>query len=244
MKRMQRANQRTKQTIDSGIYWDYLYVDAGQLYSAQGYTSGGSPITSWNRGYRYDPSWNMTARTNHTTPLSDTVNNLNQVTNSPVGDHTFNGNGNMTAEAPGTSTARPSSTLYYYGYRFYNPYLQRWLNRDPIGELGGQNLYRFSGNNPVGLTDAFGLFVLPVMCPETCPCTVNCGPAAVTSPPSAIPDFTGIIVVRVSYSCTDCLGNSFTVAWDKAIFPIIGPPVKTFYSYTKYVNCDLLRPQA
>ena len=29
MKRMQRANQRTEQTIDSGIYWDYLYDDAG-----------------------------------------------------------------------------------------------------------------------------------------------------------------------------------------------------------------------
>jgi len=26
--------------------------------------------------------------------------------------------------------------LYYYGYRFYEPYLQRWLNRDPLGELG------------------------------------------------------------------------------------------------------------
>ena len=27
--------------------------------------------------------------------------------------------------------------LYYYGYRFYDPNLQRWLNRDPIGECGG-----------------------------------------------------------------------------------------------------------
>ena len=323
MKRMQRANQRTKQTIDSGIYWDYLYVDAGQLYSALGYTSGGSPITSWNRGYAYDPAWNMTAKTNNTTLNSYVVNNLNQVTNSPAGDHTFDGNGNMTAEAPGTSTARhftyddenqlmevikyasfsPStkaefvydgkmrlritreftyysgdwlaagetrylydgmlavqdrdssnvptvtytrgpdlsgtfqgaggiggmlarshgystfngewsthnhyfadgngnitylvdgsqvraalyrydpfgnnlttigtiaatnhyrfssklihapSTLYYYGYRFYNPNLQRWLNADPIGEAGGMNLYRFALNAPVQVVDREG----------------------------------------------------------------------------------------
>ena len=26
--------------------------------------------------------------------------------------------------------------LYYYGFRFYDPNLQRWLNRDPLGELG------------------------------------------------------------------------------------------------------------
>jgi RHS repeat-associated protein len=30
------------------------------------------------------------------------------------------------------------SGLYYYGYRFYDPSLQRWINRDPIGEPGFQ----------------------------------------------------------------------------------------------------------
>ena len=24
---------------------------------------------------------------------------------------------------------------YYYGYRFYDPNLQRWLNRDPLGDI-------------------------------------------------------------------------------------------------------------
>src|SRR5438094_1883669 len=46
--------------------------------------------------------------------------------------------------------------IYYYGYRFYDPNLQRWPNRDPIGEDGGQNLYAFVANNPVGKVDAFG----------------------------------------------------------------------------------------
>ncbi len=32
-------------------------------------------------------------------------------------------------------------------YRAYNPDLGRWLNRDPIGENGGVNLYGFVGNN-------------------------------------------------------------------------------------------------
>ena len=36
--------------------------------------------------------------------------------------------------------------LYYYGYRFYHPVLMRWVNRDPIGERGGMNLYAFCKN--------------------------------------------------------------------------------------------------
>jgi RHS repeat-associated protein len=47
--------------------------------------------------------------------------------------------------------------LYYYGYRFYDPDLQRWLNRDPIMEMGGINLYRFVANNPINYLDSFGL---------------------------------------------------------------------------------------
>ena len=39
--------------------------------------------------------------------------------------------------------------LYYYGYRFYAPSLMRWLNRDPIGERGGVNLYVVCGNNVI-----------------------------------------------------------------------------------------------
>ena len=35
----------------------------------------------------------------------------------------------------------PETGLYYYGYRFYSPDCRIWLNRDPIGELGGVNLY-------------------------------------------------------------------------------------------------------
>ena len=39
--------------------------------------------------------------------------------------------------------------FYYYGYRFYHPPNRRWLNRDPIEEGGGMNLYIFCGNNAI-----------------------------------------------------------------------------------------------
>jgi RHS repeat-associated protein len=50
-----------------------------------------------------------------------------------------------------------TSGLYYYGYRFYDAYLQRWLNRDPIEEYGGLNLYQFALNSPIMGHDPLGL---------------------------------------------------------------------------------------
>ena len=50
-----------------------------------------------------------------------------------------------------------NSGLYYYSRRFYDPNLQRWVNRDPLEELGGINLYAFVFNKPLNLFDSFGL---------------------------------------------------------------------------------------
>ena len=53
--------------------------------------------------------------------------------------------------------AHPASGLVYYLYRYYDPNLQRWVNRDPSGERGGISLYRFGGNAPINRLDPFGL---------------------------------------------------------------------------------------
>lgn len=52
--------------------------------------------------------------------------------------------------------------LVYYGYRYYSPELGRWLNRDPIEEEGGLNLYAFVTNNPIGNVDVDGRFILAI----------------------------------------------------------------------------------
>jgi len=49
--------------------------------------------------------------------------------------------------------------LYLTQYRAYDPNTGRWLSRDPIGELGGINLYGYVGGNPVNHTDSSGLFI-------------------------------------------------------------------------------------
>jgi len=46
-----------------------------------------------------------------------------------------------------------------FGYRVYSAPAARWMNRDPIGEAGGLNLYVQSLNDPVNHTDALGLAV-------------------------------------------------------------------------------------
>jgi len=43
-----------------------------------------------------------------------------------------------------------------FGYRFYNPDSGRWLNRDPLGESGGKNLFSFALNFPTGAYDTLG----------------------------------------------------------------------------------------
>src|SRR5262245_26493635 len=43
------------------------------------------------------------------------------------------------------------------GFCFYNPTTGRWLNRDPIEELGGANLYLFARNDSVNKIDILGL---------------------------------------------------------------------------------------
>jgi RHS repeat-associated protein len=66
----------------------------------------------------------------------------------------------------------PTSGLVYYLYRFYDPGLQRWVNRDPLTDLGFRrvgdsrlggaefelNLYEYCLNDPVCKIDPLGLW--------------------------------------------------------------------------------------
>ncbi|MEM6405190.1 MAG: RHS repeat-associated core domain-containing protein [Pseudomonadota bacterium] len=51
---------------------------------------------------------------------------------------------------------RDASGLYYYGMRYYQPWLGRWLNADPEGTADGLNVYRMVQNNPATFVDPDG----------------------------------------------------------------------------------------
>ncbi|WP_312209969.1 RHS repeat-associated core domain-containing protein [Pseudescherichia sp.] len=52
---------------------------------------------------------------------------------------------------------RDGTGMYYYGHRYYAPWLCRWVSADPAGEVDGLNLYRMVRNNPVSLKDIGGM---------------------------------------------------------------------------------------
>lgn len=55
---------------------------------------------------------------------------------------------------------RDATGLYYYGYRYYQPWVGRWLSADPANTVDGLNLYRMVENNPIIFHDAKGLIGL------------------------------------------------------------------------------------
>ncbi|MFJ7315457.1 RHS repeat domain-containing protein [Pseudomonas sp. NPDC098747] len=59
---------------------------------------------------------------------------------------------------------RDATGLYYYGYRYYAPWLGRWLNPDPAGTVDGLNLFCMVCNNPITQQDADGLFSFADLC--------------------------------------------------------------------------------
>jgi RHS repeat-associated protein len=60
----------------------------------------------------------------------------------------------------GLFTLKPQNLLMAE-YRVYDPDFGRWLSRDPVGEAGGLNLYRYANNDPVNFVDLDGLCPVP-----------------------------------------------------------------------------------
>jgi RHS repeat-associated protein len=55
------------------------------------------------------------------------------------------------------------SDLLYYGLRYYKPSTEMWLNRDPLEEYGGLNLYCFVRNDSIDSIDLVGLKNVPYL---------------------------------------------------------------------------------
>lgn len=51
---------------------------------------------------------------------------------------------------------RDATGLYYYGARYYQPWVGRWVSADPGGIIDGLNVYQMVHNNPVNSIDEDG----------------------------------------------------------------------------------------
>ncbi|HEY0285632.1 MAG TPA: RHS repeat-associated core domain-containing protein, partial [Pseudomonas sp.] len=56
---------------------------------------------------------------------------------------------------------RDATGLYYYGFRYYAPWLQRWVSPDPTGDMDGLNRYLMVGNSPISHVDYQGSIAVP-----------------------------------------------------------------------------------
>jgi len=98
----------------------------------------------------------------HTDALGSTMALTNQ-TGIVQTTYAYEAFGNATINGPSenrfqyTGRENDGTGLYYYRGRYYSPTLQRFISEDPIGFLGGINVYAYVGNNPLRYADPLGL---------------------------------------------------------------------------------------
>ena len=73
-----------------------------------------------------------------------------------------------------TCYSEGNTGLIYYTYRHYAPRLHKWINKDPIAESGGLNLYQMVGNDTIGNWDNLGNIHVVGMA-EKCSIDINVG---------------------------------------------------------------------
>jgi RHS repeat-associated protein len=141
---------------------DHLYsYGAGLLHDEAGntvYTPGVSQRREGADAY-FHADWigstryltNSTGLTAPTAYRFDAYGRLSAAAGPDVTSSKFAGGHGYENDAPGG--------LQLLGARYYDPAVGRFLNPDPIGFLGGLNLYEYCFGNPVGMVDPTGLQV-------------------------------------------------------------------------------------
>ena len=112
----------------------YLYDANGNVGQLLKYAAGPPPTVSLAAHYEYDPYGN--------TIRKDDVDQSGIVDANP---YRFS-----------TKWFDSETDLYYYGYRYYSPRMERWLSRDPIEEADGPNVLVFVLNHPTFDVDVDG----------------------------------------------------------------------------------------
>ncbi len=121
----------------------------GLLARSQGYSGGN---WSTHNCYHCDGNGNITYLVNSSQGLAASY------VYDPFGNTLSSSGGLLPANVYRFSSKEihVNSGMYYYLCRFYDPSLQRWLNRDPSMENGGINLYCYVANGAANAVDPWG----------------------------------------------------------------------------------------
>ncbi len=161
--------KRIRQT-ESGLVTKFLY-DGGDVILERddsnqkraSYTRGlnyaggiGGIISSYSASgassqYLYDGSGSVTSITDSSGQASQTY------TYDAFGNILQQGGAGTNPYQFQTKHTSPTTGLVYFGARYYNPLIGRFITQDPSGMVDGPNLYLYVNNNPVNLIDPWGL---------------------------------------------------------------------------------------
>jgi RHS repeat-associated protein len=155
------VGRREGRTI-SGTGRQFLYDGLNPVQER----SGGSVSANILTGLGIDEFFKRTEGTNVEHYLTDALGSTLRLTDGSAAklvDYSYEPYGETSADASSgnafqyTGRENDGTGLYYDRARYYDPVLKRFISEDPIGLLGGINLYSYVGGNPITKIDPSGL---------------------------------------------------------------------------------------
>jgi RHS repeat-associated protein len=152
--------RRISKTV-GGITTDFLYDEANVAQEL----FGGIPSANLLTGRldqvfaRTDTSMRnfLSDRLGSTVALTDSSGAVaTQYTYEPFGNTSSSGSSSSNSFQY-TGRENDGTGLYFYRARYYDPQIGRFISEDPIGFLGGINIYAYVADDPLDFIDSFGL---------------------------------------------------------------------------------------
>jgi RHS repeat-associated protein len=159
--------RRTRKTIN-GSTTEYLYdgLDLAQELTNTGSASYLSSLTIDEPLARNDAEFYLADALGSVLALTDRTGAVRtRYSYEPFGDTGVEGAASANSFQFTSRENDGVTGLHAYRFRYYSPTLHSFLSEDPIGALGGLNLYRYVLNNPISFTDPLGLDVTVTLYP-------------------------------------------------------------------------------
>jgi RHS repeat-associated protein len=136
-------------------------TDLSGTFQGAGGVGGLLSVKQYPTGLTYYPTYDGNG--NVSEYLNSTGSTIAHYEYGPFGEQTFITGGTLPASFRHRFSTKPLDTesgYYYYGYRLYDPLSGRWINRDPISEIGGINLYNSLSGDMLSEVDVLGQLAL------------------------------------------------------------------------------------